>query len=140
VFVAVVGGIVALIRMRGGKARVRTVRAWIGGKPASSPEYSFSAEGLSHPLRLAFAGFFALARTRTSLVTGTDAAVTLPSLGHISYRAEVLLRLEHHIYRPFLAAAARLSGAVRRTQSGRVAHYVGFLLVVLVLGLAILVL
>lgn len=144
VFVLLAAGSIALIRARGRRSRVRTARPWIGGEPASSPRYAFSGEGLSHPLRLAFAGFFGLSRTRSPLppaegTSGVPGALAVPPPpGHIRYRADVVLRLEHHVFRPLLRAAAGFSGAARRTQSGRVAHYVAFLLVVVVAGLVVL--
>lgn len=137
VFILLVGGGLACVRAgRGRRSPLRTVRPWIGGEPLSSSRFAFSGEGLSHPLRLAFAGFFGLSRSRTPLQVGTDAVASLPAPQSISYRADVVLRLEHHVYRPLMAVATRLSGAVRSAQSGRVRHYVAFLLVVLVLGLA----
>ena len=112
---------------------VRRVPPWQGGDWA--PAAPFSAEGLTHPLRLAFAGFLGLSRERRPLEEAGAVGLGPPRL---RYRAQVFLRLEHHFYRPLLAMAERASGAVRRTQSGRTGHYVIYLLGAVVLGLALL--
>ncbi len=109
--------------------RVRTAGTWTGGEP-ESPEHYWTAEGLNHPLRLTFAGVFALRRARVPHAR--------PGVGGFRYRTRVVLRLEHHVYRPLLHVAASLSGAVRhRAQSGDVMHYVGYLVGAVLVGLAV---
>jgi len=130
VFAPLLGLAVAAAAGRLGRRPVRMVRTWVGGEPASDLRLAWTAEGLNHVLRLTFAGVFGLRRSRVAQ-QGTL------GLG-FRYRVRVLLLLEHHIYRPLLAAAARLTGAVReRTQSGDLAHYVGYLLTAALLGLAV---
>ncbi len=123
-------GILAWIFRR---APVRRVPTWQGGDWQTPAP--FSAEGLTHPLRLAFAGFLGLSRERRPLEAEGAVGLGPPRR---RYRAQVRLRLEHHLYRPLLAGAERASGAVRRTQSGRTGHYVIYLLGAVVLGLALL--
>ncbi len=129
---AVLGALVAWAARRVGPRHVpRRVRTWVGGEaygPAEGVALAWTAEGFSHALRLTFATFFALRRTR--------AANADPGRPGFRYRTAVVLRLEHHVYRPLLRLAARLSRAVRQTQSGDLAHYVGYMLAVTLLGLA----
>ncbi len=127
-FGLLLGLAVALVTGRLPGRPVRLVRTWVGGEPEDGLRLAWTAEGLNHPLRLTFAAFFGLQRTRL----GDPAAVG----GVARYRARIVLRLEHHVYRPLLALAARLSGAVRKgAQSGDLAHYVGYVLVAALLGL-----
>jgi hydrogenase-4 component B len=130
IFLVLGVGILAWIFRR---APVRRVPTWQGGDWA--PAAPFSAEGLTHSLRLSFAGFLGLSRERQPLDAEGAGGLGPPRL---RYRAQVFLRLEHHLYRPLLALAERASGAVRRTQSGRTGHYVIYLLGAVVLGLALL--
>jgi hydrogenase-4 component B len=134
-FLAVGIAVLALLRHR---RPVRRVPAWVGGELQPGSAYTFTAEGLSHPLRLAFAGFLGLTRERRPIDVAPDEATAPLGPPRLRYRAQVLLRLEHHLYRPLLAVAERASGAVRRTQSGRVGHYVLYVLGAVVLGLAVL--
>lgn len=131
-FAAALGGVVAWAVRRVRRPHPpRRVPTWVGGEaysPAEGVALGWTAEGFSHALRLTFATFFALRRTR---VPSAD-----PDRPGFRYRAAVVLRLEHHVYRPLLRLAARLSGAVRQTQSGDLAHYVGYMLAVALLGLA----
>jgi hydrogenase-4 component B len=134
-----VGGlVVAGWRARVARMGVRRVRTWVGGEPEAHPNLAFTAEGLSHPLRLTFAGFYGLERSRRPLAAADETVVADLAPPRLRYRARVLLRLEHHLYRPLLRWAAMASAAVRRTQSGRVSHYVGYLLAAALLGLVVL--
>ena len=109
--------------------RVRRAGTWMGGEP-EGPGLYWTAEGLNHPLRLTFAAVFSLERVR---VPHADAKTR-----GFRYRTRVLLRLEHHVYRPLLKLAARMSAAVREgTQSGDLGHYVGYLLGAVLAGLAV---
>jgi hydrogenase-4 component B len=130
VFGLLLGLAVALATGRLRPRQVRLVRPWVGGEPDDSLRLTWTAEALNHPLRLTFATFFGLQRTR--LTPGGPAVES----GHIRYRARVVLRLEHHVYRPLLEFAARASGAVRHAaQSGDVGRYVGYLLGAVLVGL-----
>jgi hydrogenase-4 component B len=129
VFGLLLGVAVALATGRLGGRRVRRVRPWVGGEPEDAPRLAWTAEGLHHALRLAFAAFFGLQRARV--------AVGEPPAAAVRYRVRVVLRLEHHVYRPLLAFAAKASGAVRHAaQSGDTGRYVGYLLGAVLVGLA----
>ncbi len=119
---------VALVTGRLRARRPRLARTWVGGEPDDSVRLSWTAEALNQPLRLTFATFFALERSRHP---SGDALQ-----GSFRYRSRMKLRLEHHVYRPLLGLATRTSGAVRQTvQSGDLGHYVGYLLGAAVLGI-----
>jgi hydrogenase-4 component B len=101
----------------------RRTRPWAGGDPAYTPAMAFTAEGLTHPLRLAFAGAYGLGRRRKAGPSATRHEVT--------YAA----RLERYLYRParrLLAGAVRASRAV---QTGHVATYVAYVLAALLIAL-----
>ncbi len=127
-FALVLGLAVYGVSRRWDKRHVRLARTWIGGGPEDAG-LAWTAEGLNHPLALTFAAIFALHRSR---VPSGD-----PMAGGFRYRSRVLLRLEHHVYRPLLGLATRVSGAVRQTQSGDLAHYVGYIVGAALVGMAV---
>lgn len=122
---------VAWVTGRWGRRReVRAVRVWVGGEPDDAVRLVWTAEALYHPLRLTFAAFFGLKRSRRS--SGEPLAH-----GRLRYRARVVLRLEHHVFRPLMTVMQRASGAVRQAvQSGDLSRYVGYLLGFAILGVA----
>lgn len=129
-FGLLLGVTVVLVTGRFWPRPARLVRTWVGGEPDDSARLRWTAEGLNQPLRLTFATFFGLERSRH--------AAYGPFAGSFRYRSRIRLRLEHHVYRPLLELAARTSGAVRRTtQSGDLGHYVGYVLGAALLGLMV---
>ncbi len=125
VFALLLGTAVFLFTRR--RRPTRLVRPWAGGEPLDDPRWSWTSEALPHPLRLAFARVLGLERVRAAHVDPSG----------IRYRTKVLVRLEHHVYRPLLRLAHRTSGTVRNAvQSGDVTHYVGYLVAFLVVGMA----
>ncbi|CAB1127538.1 Hydrogenase-4 component B / Formate hydrogenlyase subunit 3 [Candidatus Hydrogenisulfobacillus filiaventi] len=116
VAVALFAVVVGMRRVTG-RHRVRRVPAWTGGALPAGPPFVFSAEGMVHPLRLAFAAFFGLRRWREE----RDEARY--------YRHTVVYRLEAHVYAPLVRAARALARVLRSVQSGDVNWYLGLLLV-----------
>lgn len=111
-----------LIRRRRG---VRFVDPWNGGSVAFTPHTSWSAEGFSHPIRLAFAKFYGLHRTRS--IQGGDSF----------YRHTIIDRIERHLYVPILRAGRLVGTSLRHIQSGRVNHYVAYVWVAALLAFVV---
>ncbi len=117
-----VAGLRGVFRRRTG---IRLVSPWNGGGELFTPATSWSAEGFVHPLRLAFARFYGLTRTRTQ------------TAGAHFYRHTVINRLEEQVYGPLVAAGGWLAGHIRRVQSGRLNQYVTYVWVFVLIGIAI---
>ncbi len=129
-FGLLLGVAVAAVRWSLRPQRPRLVRTWVGGEPDDALRLCWTAEGIGQPLRLTFATFFALERSRH--VEGE------PWAARLRYRARMRLRLEHHLYRPLMRWAARVSGAVRGgVQSGDLGHYVAYLLGAALIGMLV---
>ncbi len=118
----VVAGIRGILRRKSG---VRLVAPWNGGAEPFTMGTSWSAEGFVHPLRLAFARFYGLSRTRTQ------------NAGAHFYRHTIIYRLEEQVYGPLVAAGAWVAGHIRRVQSGRLNQYVTYVWVFVIIGMAI---
>jgi hydrogenase-4 component B len=105
----------------------RRVSPWAGGTAAFTPRYTYTAEGLSQPLRLALAAWTGLQGSRR---------VALPG-GTVRYRlryADVLWRGGYlRLHSAWGAAAALL----RRSQTGSVSQQVASILVAL--GIAVII-
>lgn len=119
---AFVAGIRWLFRRR---APVRMVSPWNGGAEPFSARTSWSAEGFAHPLRLAFARFYGLSRTRTE------------THGAHFYRQTIINRLEEQVYGPLVAMGGWMAMHIRRMQSGRLNQYVTYVWVVVLIGMAV---
>ncbi len=118
--------VVALLRklFRRGKG-TRLVSPWNGGAEPFAARTSWSAEGFVHPLRLAFAKFYGLSRTRTH------------SEGAHFYRHTIINRLEEQVYAPLIAGGRWASSHIRRIQSGRLNQYVTYVWIFVVLGIVV---
>lgn len=117
--------IVAIIRRWSRRRAVRLVNPWNGGAEPFSGRTSWSAEGFVHPVRLAFARFYGLARTRSQRE------------GAHFYRHTMIYRLEEQAYRPLMALGVWAAGWVRRIQSGRINQYVTYVWAVALLAIVI---
>lgn len=107
------------------KSGVRWVSPWNGGAEPFSTRTSWSAEGFVHPLRLAFARFYGLSRTRTET-----------ELGHL-YRHTLINRLEQQVYGPIVNLGRWLGAHIRRVQSGRLNQYVTYVWVAVLMGILV---
>jgi hydrogenase-4 component B len=107
--------IVALIRYGFRRHRgLRLVNPWNGGAEPLVARASWSAEGFTHPIRLAFARFYGLERARSH------------TSGVHFYRHTIIYRLEEQGYRPLLVTAQWVAAQIRRMQSGRVNQYIAW--------------
>ncbi len=118
----VVAGLRGLFRRKTG---VRLVNPWNGGAEPFTTHTSWSAEGFVHPLRLAFARFYGLSRTRTH------------SEGAHFYRHTIINRLEEQVYGPLVGVGRWLAGHIRRMQSGRLNQYVTYVWIFVLIGMAV---
>lgn len=118
---AAAAGLRGVFRRRTG---IRLVSPWNGGGEPYSAATSWSAEGFVHPLRLAFARFYGLSRTRTE------------TAGAHIYRHTIVHRLEEQVYGPLVAAGGWMAGHIRRLQSGRLNHYVTYVWAFVLIGIA----
>ncbi|MDA8207170.1 MAG: proton-conducting transporter membrane subunit [Thermaerobacter sp.] len=119
VIVAVIRGV---IRRRRG---VRLVEPWNGGAVTFTPQTSWSAEGFTHPMRLAFAKFYGLTRERAKRG------------GAHFYRHTIIDRVEQNFYIPVLRLGRWIGRSMLRVQSGRVTQYIAYVWVAVLVGVVI---
>lgn len=120
---ALIGGIVALV-VRLSSRPVRIVRPWAGGDPQVLSRYAFTAEGLTHPLRLSFSTLLGLRRhVREEGAT--------PGGSRVNYRIRLDTRLFRLLYRPVAKGSRALASAAWSLQSGQTGSYVLYVLIAL---------
>lgn len=112
----------AFVRRRRG---VRFVEPWTGGAVAFSPVTTWSAEGFSHPIRLAFAKFYGLSRERSQRP------------GAHFYHHTIVNRVDENLYAPVLQVGQWIGRTMRRMQSGRVTQYVAYVWIFALIGIVI---
>ncbi len=125
VFGGAIMGLVALLRwlwLRRLPRRAAAPCPWNGGEAYSSA-YGWTADGIAHPLRLAFAPVIRLRRTRT---VGEDG---------IEVQTDAVDRLWANVFSPLLQVARQAASAVRRLQTGHLSHYLGYIMAVLMGGI-----
>lgn len=103
----------------------RTVSPWAGGVDYGTKN-AWTAMGTAHPLRLAFSGLIRLQRER------------IEQDGQIEVRHGHQDRLLEQVYRPLLTLYERMGRLVQGLQTGRIGHYLGYLLAGLMLGITVL--
>lgn len=126
-FGTVLVGLVALVRFRllARRSAPRLVTPWTGGRPYYAL-FAWTAEGIPHPLRLAFAPVLRLERRR-QVQEGTTFV-----------EVDTVDRLFHEGFRPLMAVLLRLARRVRDLHSGELRHSLGVLFWVTVLGVVLL--
>ncbi|PSR23504.1 MAG: NADH-ubiquinone oxidoreductase [Sulfobacillus acidophilus] len=117
--------VVGLIRHFVRRKPLRRVAPWNGGATPFSPQTTWSAEGFTHPIRLAFSRFYGLSRERTQR-----------QQAHF-YRHTVINRLEEQLYRPMMQMGTWLGRNIQRIQSGRVTQYVAYVWIFALIGMII---
>jgi formate hydrogenlyase subunit 3/multisubunit Na+/H+ antiporter MnhD subunit len=121
----VLSAVVALIRRLLRRQPVRRVAPWNGGSVQFTRQTTWSAEGFTHPIRLAFARFYGLSRERTQ------------RQGAHFYRHTIINRLEEQVYKPLIEVGTWMGRAVQRMQSGRVTQYVAYVWIFALIGIII---
>jgi hypothetical protein len=106
---------------------VRRVSPWAGGTPVVSARNTYTAEGLSHPLRLALASWAGLVGTRLILLSG----------GRSRYRLRYTDPLWRRGYLRIQRAWSIPVNALRRTQSGSVSQQVASVLIALAVAVIV---
>lgn len=94
---------------------VRRVPTWVGGTPYG-PEFAWSASGITHPLRVAFAPVIQLRRTRS--VEGRTVAVQVDAVD----------RLVEHGFHPLVDAVTTVLRKIQRVHDGELSHYLVYML------------
>jgi hydrogenase-4 component B len=126
-WIALACGVVVYAAVRvfapGMRLAVRRVEPWAGGSPRPRPDMAYTAEGLSHPLRLALAAWAGVGRERLRRLGAGPSA---------RYRVRYADRLHRRGYARLARFAARAAGALRRSQSGSVSQFVAWILATLV--------
>lgn len=120
--------VTALVVRRG---PVRRIRPWIGGRQGYRADDTFTADALTHPLRLTFATMLGLTQRRS--YGGDDLRPD-----RLTYRLRVHSPVDRHVLHPLGRWAVRLGAGLRRMQSERVSRHVALVLGALLLSLAVL--
>jgi formate hydrogenlyase subunit 3/multisubunit Na+/H+ antiporter MnhD subunit len=120
--VAVVG-LLALLRVAATRrAARRRARLWDCGVGPLSPRMEYTATSFAEPLQRVFDNVLA-PETDLDVTPLKESAYLVDS---VTYRTRVGDRVEHRLYRPVLAAAARTGEAARGLANGSVHRYVGY--------------
>jgi len=106
--------------------RVRRAPPWDCGHPLQTPRMQDTAEGFGYPIRHMFAPFF---RMQRELPSPFDAAP--------QYRVSVSDRFWHALYLPLAGLVERSARFAGRLQQGRIAAYLMYSFVTLILLLVI---
>jgi formate hydrogenlyase subunit 3/multisubunit Na+/H+ antiporter MnhD subunit len=127
-----VAGLTALLTLARRTARhpAPVAPAWACGQNPSHPALAWTSAGFTKTLRLVLEPGL---RTERELATESRGAVTTG----ISYRAEVPHLFDTLLYRPARGWALRGASAARRLQSGSLRLYLGYLLALLIVLLAL---
>ncbi len=126
--IVLVAAVTALVVRRGA---VRRVPPWIGGREGYRARDTFTADALTHPLRLTFAAMLGLTRRRG--YGGDDLGPE-----RITYRLRVHSPVDRHVLQPLGRNAARVAAGLVRLQSERVSRHVALVLGALLVSLAVL--
>ena len=103
---------------------VRRASPWAGGTPAFAPRFTYTAEGLSQPLRLALAAWAGFGANRTANLSG----------GTSRYRLRYANPLWRSGYLRLAQAVEAVARTLRRTQTGTVSQQVASILIALTLA------
>jgi hydrogenase-4 component B len=125
-------GLTALLAQarRTGRHPAPIAPAWACGQQASHPALAWTSAGFTKTLRLVLEPGL---RTERELTTGTHGAVVTG----ITYRAQVPHLFDTLLYRPARRWALRGAAVARRLQSGSLRLYLGYLLGLLIVLLAL---
>jgi hypothetical protein len=100
----------------------RRARLWDCGAGPMSPRMEYTATSFAEPLQRVFDNVLA-PETDLDVTPVKESAYLVDS---VTYRTRVGDRVEHRLYRPVLAAAARTGEAARGLANGSVHRYVGY--------------
>ncbi len=106
----------------------RRTAPWAGGRPAYAPTMTYTAESMSHPLRLSLAAWAGVRVERPSLPRGGSGR---------RYRVRYADRMWTVAYLRVGRLGARLLSAMRDWQNGSVAQYVASILFALVAAVVV---
>ncbi len=120
----------ALVAAARGRRRAAPAPVWVSGQP-DTPPLGWTLTGFTKPLRLMIDG---LLRTRRDTVTTGSPGV----VDEVQFRGEVPHVFDTHVFEPTLRLAARAAGLARRVQSGSLRVYLGYLVALLLVLLALL--
>ena len=120
----------ALVAAARGRRRAAPAPVWVSGQP-DTPPLGWTLTGFTKPLRLMVDG---LLRTRRDTITTGSAGV----VDEVQFRGEVPHVFDTHVFEPTLRLAARAAGLARRVQSGSLRAYLGYLVALLLVLLALL--
>jgi hydrogenase-4 component B len=120
----------ALVAVARGRWRAAPAPVWVSGQP-DTPPLGWTLTGFTKPLRLMVDG---LLRTRRDTVRTGSAGV----VDEVQFRGEVPHVFDTHVFEPTMRLAARAAGLARRVQSGSLRAYLGYLVALLLVLLALL--
>lgn len=124
-------GLVLAAALRKSFAAASVQAPWACGG-VLAPVNAFTSDAYTKSFRQIFAGFYQPQRALERMPT------SLPYLSaDVHYESVVRHVIDHHVYRPVQRGGIRLAHRLRRLQSGSLRHYVGYLLVTLLVGLVL---
>jgi hydrogenase-4 component B len=114
--------------------KLRRVPAWHSAVPRRPEPSSYTPFAFANPLRHVLANVLGTRNEERPLGSGAD---DVRGRGPVEYSTEVVEPVERYLYAPLRSAAMAVSALLRRLQSGRLDAYVGYMLVVLIVALAV---
>jgi hydrogenase-4 component B len=114
--------------------KVRRVPAWHSATPGVAGESSYTAFGFANPLRHVLANILGTQREQVLAETSVD---VVRGRGAVEYATSVVEPVERYLYRPLRRLTLGAAKVALRLQSGRLQHYVGYMLLALIVALAI---
>jgi hydrogenase-4 component B len=124
----------AFLVSRGRLVNVRRVPAWRSATGGVIGEDRYTEFGYANPTRRVLAN---LLRTRSQLTERDDASAVTGSgtdqpVGQLDYKTDVVEVVEQYLYNPIRRPLAAVVRAAKSLQSGRLEHYLAYMLVTLI--------
>jgi hydrogenase-4 component B len=122
----------AWARLHGGREEVRRTMTWACGMPQLSPRMEYSAAAFAKPFRMLFSFLY---RPTREVRPFAPAGIYFPA--RIRYSSGIRHLIQDALYHPPAAVLMRVSHLARRLQAGSINLYLGYLLLVMSLLLAL---
>jgi hydrogenase-4 component B len=116
----------AAIARSGGRGGVRRAPVWVTGAGAELAQVQYRPSAYSNPLRVVLRGPLGL-RSRLMPL----------GAGRLRLERSVTMAIERFLYRPAASLALRASATARTLQSGRLSHYLLYMLLALAIALVL---
>ncbi len=112
--------------------RRRRAPTWVCGLPHLSARMEYTATGFSKPIRLTFRNIY---QPRREVEVETDVSSYVRQ--RIRYELQLAAPFEKYLYGPLSAGILKISGTLRRIQTGSINMYLAYIFIVVVILLLV---